>query len=571
MLPFHEADMGIGQDVAGDNFMLELFERAPSTLVAATSPATPTSDSCIPFNTLGIPIEPTPALDYVVSTSSLSPGSSRPTSPTLPAPTTTCELPPPSPVNELPELPPTVPGNELPESPPVAPVARPKPKPVNRVTGSVTVISTASTVQSQSQSAKDRYALLKAGADDNAASRKERMLRQHAQEAAEDKEQAELAAADLAEILALKSVTPAEERASVAAEKERSKERVTASMAAFKAATEKKLAAAREQAAKEKDDAMARLVRSRNIRAAHAMEKAAAPSRSQSVPESETQLPDEGSNCSSIPLASITATTQSSTPASTSPGASDADVSQDSEAMDTTGLERDLEPPTPRVLTASQKNAAKRKLKAAEKASQREQDLQVRQKAQADKEAAYITEMAKRNASQLIVNPFSVPDDAQPWLRPLIDYLAHEDLGGEWRACIKAYVELQEDMGCVEMVRSLVFFSAILTLTIYSISRTRSLQSTAPPKLGLGSTERANLRRRHPLPRPILRSGCPGGANFNPNGAKALARCHLPSTCVKAGNGVPCATAGRTVWRSSCWLRRGTLGSLAPSQSGSRP
>ncbi|KAF7982028.1 hypothetical protein HWV62_30282 [Athelia sp. TMB] len=475
MLPFHEEDLGLGQDDAGDDFMLNLFEHAPSEPVTAVSPST----SGIPFNTHGIPIEPTVALDYVVSTSSLHLMSSRPTSPTVPAPI--AELPPPSPVHALPELPATVPANDISHPPPAAPVARPKPKPVNRSTSSVTVISTASTVQSQSASAKDRYALLKAGADDNAARRKERMRKQHAQEDREDQQQAELAAADLAEILALKSVTPAEERASVAAEKEKNKEIVTASMAVFEVETEKKLAAAREKAAEEKDDAMARLVRSRNIKAVHALEKAAAASRSQSVLESDTQLPDEGSDSAPIPLlTSVAATTRSSIPPSTSPPeASNAGVSPEPEAMDTTGLEHHPESPAPQVLTASQKNTAKRKLKAAEKASRREQDLQVRQKAQADKEAVYVTKMAKRNASQLITNPFSVPDDAQPWLRPLIDYLAHGDLGGEWCACIKAYVKLQENMGCVEMSHSLSTKHRPAEIGAW-ISRARKLEKTPP-------------------------------------------------------------------------------------------
>lgn len=90
--------------------------------------------------------------------------------------------------------------------------------------------------------------------------------------------------------------------------------------------------------------------------------------------------------------------------------------------------------------------------KRAAKADAQEKAVQRTEEEQVAKDAAYFTAMENNNASHLINNPFSLPDNAKDWLVELVQYLPDEALGGEWRGCIKAFVTLNVDMGCEDMV-----------------------------------------------------------------------------------------------------------------------
>ncbi|KAF7984494.1 hypothetical protein HWV62_14626 [Athelia sp. TMB] len=494
MLPFHEKDLGLGQDSAGDAFMMELFDSCealvPGMKSPDTAPSTPArSRSDSPFNPFLISTGPASDSDYTLSHppshTLLPPVPATPTSPTRIAgqaltSATPCAPPAlnpvvhpasPFPESTLPDLPdftsPPLPASTptpLPASTPITvpsltpmahpapmPVARPKPKVVTRPIGSVIVSSVVNTVQAQSTDAQERYALLKSNSSSD--TRKARLLALEAKETAEDAAQAALTAADVAEILALKQPTRAEEE----------KAHQAAIVAAKSvAAAEREAIAIAAEAPRGKENALARLLTSRTSKAARvqaAREVVQPPTRP--APDVEDQTTNEGSARHSLPTSSIENTAD---PGNTGPATSASPNPGDEEA--------------PR-LTKSQKAAAKRKEKAEEKATKKAHDAQVLEQARVDREAAYGIEMTKRNAGELINNPFSVPDNAQPWVRPLVDYLTGEDLGGEWRACIRAFVLLLKDMGCVEMPISLSTKHRPLQVAAW-INRARKLEKTPP-------------------------------------------------------------------------------------------
>ncbi|KAF7975074.1 hypothetical protein HWV62_10459 [Athelia sp. TMB] len=298
-------------------------------------------------------------------------------------------------------------------------------------------------------------------------------------------------AADQAEILALPEATAAEQRQWFEEEKARRREQTAISLVVSKVAAESEAA----QSAEAKGSALNRLVVAQAQKATRGAGKPHTP-RSQSVPqpnEKETvewtraqsvqPALDEDVNMDSststqstalvtatvpvtmlVPVAmsvpalvATTATTVSISAASTAPSpvAAMLKASQQAESVatptpsSTTAVQRNKVQVLPK-LTATQRAAAKRKDKAQAKAAQDVIKAQEMEQAGVEREAAYIVEMAKLDAEHLIANPFSIPTKAGDWVQPLIEYLASKDLGGEWCACIQAYVRLIEDIGCAQ-------------------------------------------------------------------------------------------------------------------------
>lgn len=117
------------------------------------------------------------------------------------------------------------------------------------------------------------------------------------------------------------------------------------------------------------------------------------------------------------------------------------------EAIEAAAREKSLAE-VPKKLSRKEVTDARRVARAAitAEAAQRLEEEQIA------KDAAYVQAMEDNNASHLIHNPFSLPDNAKDWLIELVQYLPDEALGGEWRGCIKAFVTLNVDMNCEDMV-----------------------------------------------------------------------------------------------------------------------
>ncbi|KAF7980677.1 hypothetical protein HWV62_37109 [Athelia sp. TMB] len=464
MLPFHDNEE-LGNDRAGDDFLLDMFDESrspsqePNTTPAKSAPSSPGTRS--PFNTFALNVESElhaseQSMEAPLITAVPGPVASFPTAPPSIAPQT-----PPSCDTEslavvakqhTPQPSPEGSSQRSPE-PSVAaatptPLASPAPPsilstPLVRTTGSVTVASTVTTIQGQSSDARDRYLQLKSNAASGLAARKARLAAVQAEEDRQDAAQAKVLAEDVAEILALPKLT---------------------------------LPQAAAPSAQAKESALARLVLSRAERAKPAVRPSlpSSPtiSGSQSVDtpsheEARSHPPSSGPSATSLTTASSTpAKVSTPTPVMTAPTQTDVTAPESSLAV--------------KPLTATQKAAAKRKEKAAEKALKKDADDKAKEEARVEREAAYAVEMRKLNAEQLIVDPFTIPTKAGPWVRPLIEALSAKDIGGQWRACLKAYVELLDNMGCEEMTATLSTVQRPSQIG-YWIKSARKLQK--PPEL----------------------------------------------------------------------------------------
>lgn len=180
------------------------------------------------------------------------------------------------------------------------------------------------------------------------------------------------------------------------------------------------------------------------------------------------------------------------------------------------------------------------KATAAAEEKKRKEDEQVA------KEAAYNQAMLNNNAGHLITNPFSLSDNAPPWLTELVVYLPEQDLGSEWRGCIQAFVTLHVNMGCADMVSH--NYQQITAACLPEGYRSKFLDvPTGPRPLASGSNVHANWTSRPPSTQPrTLSSGPSGGAASNCHGARAMACCLPCSTFATKVNRVPYATAAGT-------------------------
>lgn len=485
MLPFHDEDIGPNDDLAGDAFMLSLFDNDhPSNAAAAdpgaVSPSTPTrpphSQPRSPFNPFLLHVPPaTPPGNYRLPEPRCSPAPS-PNAAASPTPASAVT---PTPASAV------------------------TPTPATRK-ATVVVCSTTMAVEAQSSAAKNRYAQLLTSTPQ---ARKARMAAAlHVTEAAEGAAYDEQLDADLAEILALREVTTAESNARPMQDMSRAREVTAAGLLQLEGAEGKEAAkgkenedAERTEPAKGHGNALTRLSALRREKAAR--EKATRLASTPPPQSNDSSLKAHSPNQSTadavievvppigapVPPPRPASIDLAPTPTSNDTQISTSNVEKEQEGDVTMAEEEEadatVKPPV-RKLSASQRATAKRREKTAKKA-QVDADKKARLEQQrVEKELAYTAAMVKRGTDHLITNPYSIPTKAASWVRPVIDYLAEGNLGGQWDACIKAYVGLLEDMSCVDMV------SYICSRAYPSTDQEIQLQSASlstknrPPEIG---------------------------------------------------------------------------------------